>query len=88
MQMKKINLNDETFLTTNEISKLLRVTVSTVKKWRSKKIGPKPYKFGGCYRYCKFEILKMIADKKIFTHDDFIFINEGSDKSFFSKLKV
>jgi len=88
MQIKKINLNDETFLTTNEIAELLRVAVSTVKKWRSKKIGPTPYKFGGCYRYCKFEILKMIAEKKIFTHDGFIFVNTDPDKRFFSKQKV
>lgn len=88
MNIKKINLDDETFLTTNEVADLLRVAVSTIKKWRSKKVGPRPYKFGGCYRYCKFQILKMIAEKKIFTHDDFILINQGPDKRYFSKQKI
>ena len=60
MSITKNNLNDETFLTTSEVAEILRVAVSTVKKWRKKNIGPKPYKFGGVYRYDKFEILKEI----------------------------
>jgi len=35
---KKINLQDETFLKTDQVAKLLQVGISTVKKWRSEKI--------------------------------------------------
>ena len=88
MNIKKINLDDETFLTTNEVADLLRVAVSTIKKWRSKKVGPRPYKFGGCYRYCKFEILKMIADKNIITADGYIIVQKNPKEGFFAKLKI
>lgn len=59
---KKINLQDETFLKTDQVAKLLQVGISTVKKWRSKNIGPKAYKFGGAVRYDKFEILKNVSN--------------------------
>lgn len=35
---KKINLQDETFLKTDQVAKLFQVGISTVKKWRSEKI--------------------------------------------------
>jgi hypothetical protein len=64
MEIKKINLQDKTFLTTDEVANLLRVKSNTVKKWRSRGIGPNYYKFGGAVRYCKFEILKKIKNER------------------------
>lgn len=63
MTTKTFNLQDETFLKTDQVADLLQVSSQTVKAWRAKNIGPKAYKFGGAVRYDKFEILKKISNE-------------------------
>ncbi len=58
-----IVLGDE-FLTTTELSGLIKVPVGTLRQWRHRGFGPRGFALGGTVRYRRSVVEKWIAERE------------------------
>jgi excisionase family DNA binding protein len=54
-------LNSSLFLSEKEAADYLRVSLSTVRRWRRNKTGPAHFRFGGVLRYNRATLVEFIA---------------------------
>ena len=68
--MEKTEQNE--FYTEKDIAGILRVSISTIRKWRGKKVGP-PFKMiAGTIRYSKYAFEQYIEDCTVQTTPRFV----------------
>ena len=59
-----------TYLTSQEVADLLRVSDKTIQRWRADGSGPPYYRLGGAIRYIRDEVLEWIQTGRVRTTTD------------------